>query len=62
MGLSQRKLVEKLGMDPGTIWKWEKGRNKPIKEYRNLIFKIPRVDWKDRNTFLKASSFSKGSH
>jgi transcriptional regulator with XRE-family HTH domain len=47
MGLSQKKLGIKLGIDPGTIWKWEKGMHKPVTEYRKLIFKILRVDYEE---------------
>ena len=60
MGLSQRKLAAKPGIDPKTIWKREKGRHKPIKEYRNLIFKILRVDWKDRDTVFEGKLVQKG--
>ena len=40
MGLSQKKLAIKLGIDPSTILKWEKGRHKPMAEYCNLIAKM----------------------
>jgi transcriptional regulator with XRE-family HTH domain len=32
LGLSQRQLAEKLGMDESTVRGWETGRHKPIKE------------------------------
>ena len=37
MGLSQRKLAAKLGIDPATIGGWEKGRHKPTKTYLEMI-------------------------
>jgi transcriptional regulator with XRE-family HTH domain len=29
LGLSQRKLAERLGIDPGTLGGWERGTHKP---------------------------------
>ncbi|RLG05747.1 MAG: transcriptional regulator [Thaumarchaeota archaeon] len=29
LGLSQEKLAKKLGIDPSTLWRWEKGKRKP---------------------------------
>ena len=40
MGLSQKKLAEKLGIDPGTIMNWERGKHKPVKEYRKLLERL----------------------
>ncbi|MBN1568429.1 MAG: helix-turn-helix transcriptional regulator [Acidobacteria bacterium] len=40
IGLSQRKLAAKLGIDPGTVGNWETGRHKPTKESRNLLGQI----------------------
>jgi DNA-binding transcriptional regulator YiaG len=40
MGLSQRKLAAKLGIDPGTIGGWESQRHKPPKIYRKLLAEI----------------------
>ena len=37
MGLSQRKLAAKLGIDPATLGGWETGRHKPTKESQRLI-------------------------
>jgi transcriptional regulator with XRE-family HTH domain len=37
MGLSQRKLAAKLGIDPGTLGGWETGRHKPTKKFQILI-------------------------
>jgi DNA-binding transcriptional regulator YiaG len=38
--ISQKKLAEKLGIDPGTIMNWEGGKNKPVKTYRELLEQI----------------------
>ncbi len=40
MGLSQRKLAEKLGIDPGTLGGWESERHKPAKIYQKLLGEI----------------------
>ncbi len=40
MGLSQKKLAIKLGIDPGTIGGWETGRHKPAKMYHRLVDQI----------------------
>jgi transcriptional regulator with XRE-family HTH domain len=37
LGLSQRKLAAKLGIDPGTLGSWERGRRKPSERYRELL-------------------------
>jgi transcriptional regulator with XRE-family HTH domain len=29
LGLSQEKLATKLGVDPSTLWRWEKGKRTP---------------------------------
>jgi transcriptional regulator with XRE-family HTH domain len=39
-GLSQRKLAEKLGVDPATIQDWEAGRHRPIKRSLEIIGRI----------------------
>ena len=31
LGLSQEKLAKELGIDPSTLWRWEKGKRKPPK-------------------------------
>jgi transcriptional regulator with XRE-family HTH domain len=37
LGLSQRKLAMKLGIDPGTLGSWERGRHRPTRRYRRTI-------------------------
>jgi len=37
LGLSQRKLAIKLGIDPSTIARWEMGRHKPASICQKLI-------------------------
>jgi transcriptional regulator with XRE-family HTH domain len=37
LGLSPRKLAAKLGVDPGTIGGWERGKHKPAKTVRRLL-------------------------
>ena len=37
LGLSQRKLAAKLGIDPATLANWERGSRKPTKDSRKLI-------------------------
>jgi transcriptional regulator with XRE-family HTH domain len=37
MGLSQRKLAAKLGIDPKTLGDWERARHKSGKKFRELI-------------------------
>jgi transcriptional regulator with XRE-family HTH domain len=37
LGLSQRKMAKKLGVDPATIQNWEAGRHRPIKRGLDLI-------------------------
>jgi DNA-binding XRE family transcriptional regulator len=39
-GLSQRKLAAKLGIDPGTIVNWERGKHKPAMAYREKMENI----------------------
>jgi transcriptional regulator with XRE-family HTH domain len=43
-GLSQKKLAIKLGIDPSSILRWEKGIHKPTPDYQKLIFKILGID------------------
>jgi transcriptional regulator with XRE-family HTH domain len=37
LGLSQKKLAIKLGIDPSTITRWEVGLHKPANIYRKLL-------------------------
>jgi transcriptional regulator with XRE-family HTH domain len=37
LGLSQRKMAEKLGVDPATIKNWEAGRHQPTGKSLDLI-------------------------
>jgi len=38
-GLTIRELARELGVDPKTIWNWEKGEHKPTKELRERLEK-----------------------
>jgi transcriptional regulator with XRE-family HTH domain len=40
LGLSQRKMAEKLGVDPATIHDWEAGRHRPIKRSLEMIGRV----------------------
>jgi transcriptional regulator with XRE-family HTH domain len=37
LGLSQEALARQLGVDESTVWKWELGRSRPIRRYRQLL-------------------------
>jgi DNA-binding transcriptional regulator YiaG len=37
LGLSQRKMAEKLGFDPGTLQGWEAGRHRPTGKSLEII-------------------------
>jgi transcriptional regulator with XRE-family HTH domain len=37
LGLSQRKMAKKLGVDPSTLMGWEAGRHQPTEKSLNLI-------------------------
>ena len=37
LGLSQRKMAEKLGVDPATVMGWEAGRHQPTGKSLDLI-------------------------
>jgi DNA-binding XRE family transcriptional regulator len=39
-GLSQRKMAEKLGVDPATLMGWEAGRHQPTEKSLDLIGRI----------------------
>jgi len=39
LGQSQRKMAEKLGVDPGTLLGWETGRHQPTGQNLDLIEK-----------------------
>jgi transcriptional regulator with XRE-family HTH domain len=38
VGLSQKALAQHLGVDPGTLAKWERGEREPAPEYRQQLF------------------------
>ena len=40
LGLSQRKMAEKLGVDPATLMGWEAGRHQPTGKSLDLIGKV----------------------
>jgi DNA-binding transcriptional regulator YiaG len=43
LGLSREELAQCLGVDPGTLWKWECGRRVPLGKYAVLVAKILQV-------------------
>ena len=40
LGLSQRKMAERLGVDPATLMGWEAGRHPPSEKSLDLIGKV----------------------
>ena len=36
-GLSREELARRLGVDPGTLWKWESERRKPKGKYLGIV-------------------------
>ncbi len=40
LGLSQRKLAAKLGVDPSTIYHWELGSHKPVEVFCRLLERL----------------------
>ena len=42
LGLSQRKMAEKLGIDPGTLQGWEAGRHQPTGKSLEIIGRMCR--------------------
>ena len=40
LGLSQRKMASKLGVDPATLMGWEAGRHQPSEKSNELIAKV----------------------
>jgi len=40
LGLSQRKMAEKLGVDPATLMGWEVGRHQPTGKSLDLIARV----------------------
>ena len=43
LGLSQRKMAEKLGIDPATLQGWEVGQHKPTGKNLDLIARVLQV-------------------
>jgi transcriptional regulator with XRE-family HTH domain len=43
LGLSQRKMAEKLGVDPATLMGWEAGRHQPTEKSIALIGKVLQI-------------------
>jgi transcriptional regulator with XRE-family HTH domain len=43
LGLSQRKMAEKLGVDPATIQEWEAGRHRPAKKSLDVIGRVLQI-------------------
>jgi transcriptional regulator with XRE-family HTH domain len=37
IGMTQKELAWKLGVDPGTLGKWERGEKRPLKEMEKRI-------------------------
>jgi transcriptional regulator with XRE-family HTH domain len=44
LGLSQRKMAAKLGVDPATLMGWEAGRHQPTGKSLNLIKRALQLD------------------
>lgn len=40
LGLSQRKMAEKLGVDPGTMQSWEAGKHQPTGKSLDMIGRV----------------------
>jgi transcriptional regulator with XRE-family HTH domain len=40
LGLSQRKMAEKLGVDPGTLQGWEAGKHQPTGKSLGIVGRI----------------------
>jgi transcriptional regulator with XRE-family HTH domain len=43
LGLSQRKMAEKLGVDAGTLQGWEKGQHQPTGKSLDLIARVLQI-------------------
>jgi transcriptional regulator with XRE-family HTH domain len=43
LGLTQRKMAEKLGVDPSTLRDWEAGLHQPTEKRLNLIARVLQV-------------------
>jgi transcriptional regulator with XRE-family HTH domain len=43
LGLRQRKMAVRLGVDPATLMNWEAGRHQPTEKSLDLIGKILRI-------------------
>jgi len=43
LGLSQRKMAVKLGVDPATLMGWEAGRHHPTERSLDLIGSVLRI-------------------
>ena len=41
MGLTQKELARRLGVDPSTVARWESGRGQPSKEHRERLEDLP---------------------
>ena len=37
IGLSREQLAKRLGVDPGTLWRWEAGRREPKGKYLGIV-------------------------
>lgn len=44
LGLTQRKMAELLGIDPGTLQGWEAGDHQPSKRSLEMLGKFLRID------------------
>ncbi|MGO9337543.1 MAG: helix-turn-helix domain-containing protein [Terracidiphilus sp.] len=40
LGLSQRKMAKRLGVDPATVMGWEAGRHQPTEKSLDVIAKV----------------------
>ena len=45
LGLTRKKLAQHLGVDEGTLWKWESGRRMPMGKYMEIAERFLRCGW-----------------
>ena len=46
-GLGKAEIAKKLGVDPGTIWRWERGKMSPPADVAEKICKLYGVAFED---------------
>jgi transcriptional regulator with XRE-family HTH domain len=46
LGISQEQLAQQLGIDPGTLGRWEKGKNRPsLQNWKKLKAVFRSIPW-----------------